>query len=85
MANITVYGLAWLLLNLQVDRPERTEHLGIQDVPVFRVGGTARSLGSLLFPGWDVAVLGGTGGSEVAVPQSHLLHCAGAAPTLPGF
>ncbi|XP_066840091.1 major facilitator superfamily domain-containing protein 12 isoform X3 [Anser cygnoides] len=36
MANITVYGLAWLLLNLQVDRPERTEHLGIQDVPVFR-------------------------------------------------
>ncbi|XP_040393229.1 major facilitator superfamily domain-containing protein 12 isoform X2 [Cygnus olor] len=85
MANITVYGLAWLLLNLQVDRPERTEHLGIQDVPVFRVGGTARSLGSLLFPGWDVAVLGGTGGSEVAVPQSHLLHWAGAAPTLPGF
>ncbi|KAM9174215.1 major facilitator superfamily domain-containing protein 12 isoform 3-T3 [Mergus octosetaceus] len=36
MANITVYGLAWLLLNLQVDQPERTEHLGIQDVPVFR-------------------------------------------------
>lgn len=48
MANITVYGLAWLLLNLQVDQPERTEHLGIQDVPVFRVGGTARALGSLL-------------------------------------
>lgn len=36
MANITVYGLAWLLLNLQVDQPERTEHLGFQDVPVFR-------------------------------------------------
>ncbi|XP_042748964.1 major facilitator superfamily domain-containing protein 12-like isoform X2 [Lagopus leucura] len=36
MANITVYGLAWLLLNLQVDQPERTEHLGIQDVSVFR-------------------------------------------------
>lgn len=48
MANITVYGLAWLLLNLQVDQPERTEHLGIQDVPVFRVGGTARALGFLL-------------------------------------
>ncbi|XP_031460567.1 major facilitator superfamily domain-containing protein 12 isoform X1 [Phasianus colchicus] len=36
MANITVYGLAWLLLNLQVDQPEQTEHLGIQDVSVFR-------------------------------------------------
>ncbi|NXC23017.1 MFS12 protein, partial [Corythaeola cristata] len=36
MANITVYGLAWLLLNFQVDQPDRTEHLGIQDVPVFR-------------------------------------------------
>ncbi|NXT29494.1 MFS12 protein, partial [Syrrhaptes paradoxus] len=36
MANITVYGLAWLLLNFQVDRPDRTEHLGIQDVPIFR-------------------------------------------------
>ncbi|XP_068776409.1 major facilitator superfamily domain-containing protein 12 isoform X2 [Struthio camelus] len=36
MANITVYGLAWLLLNLQVEQPERMEHLGIQDVPVFR-------------------------------------------------
>ncbi|KAM9369038.1 major facilitator superfamily domain-containing protein 12 [Phaethornis superciliosus] len=36
MANITVYGLAWLLLNFQVDQPDRTEHLGIQDVPIFR-------------------------------------------------
>uniref|UniRef100_A0A8C4JIU4 Major facilitator superfamily domain containing 12 n=1 Tax=Dromaius novaehollandiae TaxID=8790 RepID=A0A8C4JIU4_DRONO len=36
MANITVYGLAWLLLNLQVEQPEHMEHLGIQDVPVFR-------------------------------------------------
>ncbi|NXJ81502.1 MFS12 protein, partial [Trogon melanurus] len=36
MANITVYGLAWLLLNFQVDEPDRTEHLGIQDVPIFR-------------------------------------------------
>jgi len=48
MANITVYGLAWLLLNLQVDQPERTEHLGFQDVPVFRVCGKAQSLGSFL-------------------------------------
>ncbi|KAM6310601.1 major facilitator superfamily domain-containing protein 12 [Podargus strigoides] len=36
MANITVYGLAWFLLNFQVDQPDRTEHLGIQDVPIFR-------------------------------------------------
>ncbi|XP_065555947.1 major facilitator superfamily domain-containing protein 12 isoform X2 [Lathamus discolor] len=36
MANITVYGLAWLLLNFQVDQPERIEHLGPQDVPIFR-------------------------------------------------
>ncbi|NXD17671.1 MFS12 protein, partial [Nothocercus nigrocapillus] len=36
MANITVYGLAWLLLNLQVEQPESVEHLGIRDVPVFR-------------------------------------------------
>ncbi|KAM6331731.1 major facilitator superfamily domain-containing protein 12 isoform 3-T3 [Alca torda] len=36
MANITVYSLAWLLLNFQVDQPDRTEHLGIQDVPIFR-------------------------------------------------
>ncbi|NWX41273.1 MFS12 protein, partial [Steatornis caripensis] len=36
MANITVYGLAWLLLNFQVDQPDRTEHLGMQDVPIFR-------------------------------------------------
>ncbi|XP_069733853.1 major facilitator superfamily domain-containing protein 12 [Phaenicophaeus curvirostris] len=36
MANITVYGLAWLLLNFQVDQPDHTEHLGVQDVPVFR-------------------------------------------------
>ncbi|XP_062492569.1 major facilitator superfamily domain-containing protein 12 isoform X2 [Pezoporus occidentalis] len=36
MANITVYGLAWLLLNFQVDQPERIEHLGPQDIPIFR-------------------------------------------------
>uniref|UniRef100_A0A8V5GSN2 Uncharacterized protein n=1 Tax=Melopsittacus undulatus TaxID=13146 RepID=A0A8V5GSN2_MELUD len=36
MANITVYGLAWLLLNFQVDQPELIEHLGPQDVPIFR-------------------------------------------------
>lgn len=48
MANITVYGLAWLLLNFQVDRPDRTEHLGIQDVPIFRVSDRAQSLGSSL-------------------------------------
>lgn len=48
MANITVYGLAWLLLNFEVDQPDRTEHLGIQDVPIFRVSGWAQSLGSSL-------------------------------------
>lgn len=48
MANITVYGLAWLLLNFQVDQPDHTEHLGIQDVPIFRVSGRAQSLGSSL-------------------------------------
>ncbi|XP_075300181.1 major facilitator superfamily domain-containing protein 12 [Opisthocomus hoazin] len=36
MANITVYGLAWLLLNFQVDQPDLTEHLGPQDIPTFR-------------------------------------------------
>ncbi|XP_068012537.1 major facilitator superfamily domain-containing protein 12 [Melanerpes formicivorus] len=36
MANITVYGLAWMLLNFQVQQPDHTEHLGIKDVPVFR-------------------------------------------------
>lgn len=54
MANITVYGLAWLLLNFQVDQPDRTEHLGIQDVPIFRVSGRTQSW-DLLFPRWDVA------------------------------
>ncbi|XP_009704503.1 PREDICTED: major facilitator superfamily domain-containing protein 12, partial [Cariama cristata] len=32
MANITVYGLAWL----QKNQPDRSEHLGVQDVPIFR-------------------------------------------------
>ncbi|XP_053821814.1 major facilitator superfamily domain-containing protein 12 isoform X2 [Vidua macroura] len=36
MANITVYGLTWLLLNFQTDQPDHTEHLGPQDIPVFR-------------------------------------------------
>ncbi|KFQ48172.1 Major facilitator superfamily domain-containing protein 12, partial [Nestor notabilis] len=36
MANITVYGLAWILLTFQVDQPDRIEHLGPQDVPIFR-------------------------------------------------
>ncbi|KFW81256.1 Major facilitator superfamily domain-containing protein 12, partial [Manacus vitellinus] len=36
MANITVYGLTWLLLNFQTDQPDHLEHLGPQDVPVFR-------------------------------------------------
>ncbi|NXO02444.1 MFS12 protein, partial [Rhinopomastus cyanomelas] len=35
MANITVYALAWLLLNFQVEQPDQM-HLGVQDVPVFR-------------------------------------------------
>lgn len=45
MANITVYGLTWLLLNFQMDQPDRMEHLGPQDIPVFRVSGNAQSLG----------------------------------------
>ncbi|XP_068853421.1 major facilitator superfamily domain-containing protein 12 isoform X2 [Aphelocoma coerulescens] len=36
MANITVYGLTWLLLNFQTDEPDHMEHLGPQDIPVFR-------------------------------------------------
>ncbi|KAJ7414336.1 Major facilitator superfamily domain-containing protein 12 [Willisornis vidua] len=36
MANITVYALTWLLLNFQRDQPDHMEHLGPQDVPVFR-------------------------------------------------
>ncbi|KAJ6655201.1 hypothetical protein lerEdw1_005679 [Lerista edwardsae] len=40
MANITVYGVAWLLLHFQVghaDMPDHTQHLGQHDVPIFRV------------------------------------------------
>ncbi|NXI31638.1 MFS12 protein, partial [Sterrhoptilus dennistouni] len=36
MANIIVYGLTWLLLNFQTDQPNHMEHLGPQDIPVFR-------------------------------------------------
>ncbi|NXM89264.1 MFS12 protein, partial [Oenanthe oenanthe] len=36
MANITVYGLTWLLLNFQMDQPDHMEHLGPQDIHVFR-------------------------------------------------
>lgn len=45
MANITVYGLTWLLLNFQSDQPDHMEHLGPQDIPVFRVSGKGQSLG----------------------------------------
>lgn len=64
MANITVYGLTWLLLNFQMDQPDHMEHLGPQDIPVFRVSGRAQSLGSL-YPqlSWR-----GAGGSQGAVP-----------------
>lgn len=53
MANITVYALAWLLLNFQVEQPDLTEHLGIQDVPIFRVRGRAVTL-------WVLCALDGT-------------------------
>lgn len=41
VANITVYGAAWLLLHLQVSPqvgapPDLRDQLGVQDVPVFR-------------------------------------------------
>ncbi|XP_061458116.1 major facilitator superfamily domain-containing protein 12 isoform X2 [Rhineura floridana] len=39
MANITVYGVAWLLLHFQGGCPgpqEHTQHLGRHDIPVFR-------------------------------------------------
>lgn len=45
MANITVYGLTWLLLNFQTDQPDHLERLGPQDIPVFRVSGRAQPLG----------------------------------------
>ncbi|XP_023602595.1 major facilitator superfamily domain-containing protein 12 isoform X2 [Myotis lucifugus] len=43
VANITVYGAAWLLLHLQASAdtgptPDVSDQLGVQDVPVFRVG-----------------------------------------------
>ncbi|XP_076977292.1 major facilitator superfamily domain-containing protein 12 isoform X2 [Tamandua tetradactyla] len=43
VANITVYGAAWLLLRLQGSSPTEptqgvSDQLGAQDVPVFRVG-----------------------------------------------
>lgn len=42
VANITVYGAAWLLLHLQASAntgptPDVSDQLGVQDVPVFRV------------------------------------------------
>lgn len=41
MANITVFGAAWLLLHLQGSSTGPTkdfsDQLGVQDVPVFRV------------------------------------------------
>ena len=42
MANITVYGAAWLLLHLQGSphtgpTEDVSDQLGVQDVPVFRV------------------------------------------------
>ncbi|KAF7237130.1 Major facilitator superfamily domain-containing protein 12 [Varanus komodoensis] len=39
VANITVYGLAWLLLHFQADGmgpQEKAHHLGYHDIPVFR-------------------------------------------------
>lgn len=44
VANITVYGAAWLLLHLQASPhvgpvQDVSDHLGVQDVPVFRVSG----------------------------------------------
>ncbi|XP_063003267.1 major facilitator superfamily domain-containing protein 12 [Elgaria multicarinata webbii] len=39
MANITVYGVAWLLLHFQVDgtgAQDHKQHLGREDIPVFR-------------------------------------------------
>lgn len=50
VANITVYGAAWLLLHLQVAPhvgapPDLRDQLGMQDVPVFRVSGTAGGRG----------------------------------------
>lgn len=55
VANITVFGAAWLLLRLQGSAregppDEAGDHLGVQDVPVFRVswgrGGPPRALRS---------------------------------------
>lgn len=42
VANITVYGAAWLLLHLQASPhvgpiQDVSDQLGVQDVPVFRV------------------------------------------------
>ncbi|XP_066491931.1 major facilitator superfamily domain-containing protein 12 [Tiliqua scincoides] len=39
MANITVYGVAWLLLHFQAGHtkmPDHTQHLGKHDIPIFR-------------------------------------------------
>ncbi|XP_058019336.1 major facilitator superfamily domain-containing protein 12 isoform X2 [Ahaetulla prasina] len=37
MANITVYGVAWFLLHFQIDPTKKlTEHLGRDDIPIFR-------------------------------------------------
>ncbi|XP_069834108.1 major facilitator superfamily domain-containing protein 12 isoform X2 [Dendropsophus ebraccatus] len=36
LANISVYAVAWLLLHLDLDGTEDAQHLGKQDIPVFR-------------------------------------------------
>lgn len=36
LANISVYAIAWLLLHFELDATEDGQHLGRQDIPVFR-------------------------------------------------
>lgn len=48
MANITVYAVAWLLLHFQnrhAGPQEQMDHLGKQDIPVFRVSRAGQCAG----------------------------------------
>lgn len=56
MANITVYGTAWLMFHLQASAhigpmQDASDQLGVQDVPVFRVSWGRSGDGGKAAPG----------------------------------
>ncbi|XP_019368815.1 PREDICTED: major facilitator superfamily domain-containing protein 12 [Gavialis gangeticus] len=90
MANITVYAVAWLLLHFQIGRTgpaEQMDHLGKQDIPLFRnLSLIVVGLGALF------SLLFHVGTKEKKHPQARppdpeehtpLLHGGGRTPPLP--